>query len=142
MEELLAHAKRQLDDRLVEPNGELGKAFRYLINHWPGLTLFLRVPGCPLDSNEVERALKVPIRNRKNALFYKTRHGATIGDILMSVIRTARAAGVNPFVYLTEIQRRKSQVFKNPADWLPWNFLNTLQQAEPSIDVDAASAAN
>jgi len=130
MEEIRAFAKRHLDERLAEPNGELGRAFKYLLNHWEGLTLFLRVPGCPLDTTEVERALKVPIRNRKNALFYKTRHGAAVGDILMSVIRTAKAAGVNPFDYLTDLQRHKSRVFNEPEAWLPWNYKATLERAE------------
>ena len=141
MDELIAHAKKQLDDHLVEPNGELGKALQYLINHWPGLTLFLRVPGCPLDSNEVERALKVPIRNRKNALFFKTRHGAMIGDILMSVIRTARASGINPHDYLVEIQRHKTQAFHAPEAWLPWNYRDTLERIESERSAGVASAA-
>jgi len=128
MEEIRSYAKCHLDERLAEPNGELGRAFKYLLNHWEGLTLFLRVPGCPLDTCEVERALKVPIRNRKNALFYKTRHGATVGDILMSVIKTADAAGANPFDYLIEIQRHKSRVFKEPEVWLPWNYKAALMR--------------
>lgn len=126
MDEIHAYAKRHLDERLAEPNGELGKAFKYTLNHWDGLTLFLRVPGCPLDTCEVERALKVPIRNRKNAMFYKTRHGAAVGDILMSVIRSALAAGLNPFEYLIDLQRYKSLVFMDPAAWLPWKYLATL----------------
>lgn len=130
MDEIHAFAKRHLDERLAEPNGELGKAFQYLLNHWPGLTLFLVVPGCPLDTCEVERALKMPIRNRKNALFYKTRHGAAVGDILMSVIRTAETAGTNPFEYLIDLQRYKSRVFEDPVAWLPWNYRATLERLD------------
>lgn len=130
MDAIHAYAKRHLDERLVEPSSALGKAFQYLLNHWKGLTLFLEVPGCPLDTCEVERALKVPIRNRKNAMFYKTRHGATVGDILMSVIRTAETAGANPFEYLIDVQRFKSRVFKDPAAWLPWNYRATLERLD------------
>ena len=35
----------------VEPNSGLGKAFTYMLTHWDPLTLFLRVPGAPLDNN-------------------------------------------------------------------------------------------
>lgn len=35
----------QFDKRLVEPNSALGGALRYLLNHWSGLTLFLRKAG-------------------------------------------------------------------------------------------------
>ncbi len=41
---------RQIEDHRVEPNSGLGQAIAYLRNHWEKLTLFLRVPGAPLDS--------------------------------------------------------------------------------------------
>src|SRR5450432_814989 len=45
----------------------------------------LRKAGVPLDNNIVERALKKAILHRKNSLFYKTRKGAQMGDLFMSV---------------------------------------------------------
>ncbi len=58
MEQLRAWLSRQLEDRLVEPNSSLGAAISYMLKHWERLTLFLRVPGAPLDNNVCERALK------------------------------------------------------------------------------------
>jgi hypothetical protein len=55
---------------------------------WDRLTLFLHQAGAPLDSNIVERALKKCILHRKNSLFYKTTHGAEVGDLFMSLIHT------------------------------------------------------
>jgi hypothetical protein len=81
LEQLRAWLKRQFDERLVEPNSALGAAINYLKKHWEKLTLFLRVPGAPLDNNLCERALKKAILHRKNALFYKTRNGAAVGDL-------------------------------------------------------------
>ena len=46
----------------------------------------LRQAGAPLDNNLCERALKKAILHRKNALFYKTRNGARVGDQFMSLI--------------------------------------------------------
>ena len=46
----------------------VGQAIKYMCNHWDALTLFLRVPGAPLDNNVCERALKKAILNRKNAI--------------------------------------------------------------------------
>ncbi|PYP84840.1 MAG: hypothetical protein DMF61_18865 [Blastocatellia bacterium AA13] len=40
MDGLLAWCNQQFDDRQVEPNSGLGKAIRYLLNHWTKLTLF------------------------------------------------------------------------------------------------------
>jgi hypothetical protein len=58
MEELHVWLVRQFDQRRVEPNSGLGKAISYLLRHWEKLTLFLRVPGVPLDNNICEQALK------------------------------------------------------------------------------------
>ena len=77
MERLHVWLGRQLEDRRVEPNSSLGTAISYLLKYWERLTLFLRVPGAPLDNNLCERALKRAILHRKNALFYKTCHGGT-----------------------------------------------------------------
>jgi hypothetical protein len=85
------------------------------------------VPGAPLDNNLCERALKKAIMHRKNALFYKTRRGARVGDIFMSLIHTCELGGVNPFDYLTEIERHAEEAAAEPRRWLPWNYRETLE---------------
>ena len=122
MEALHAWLVRQLDERLVEPNSSLGGAISYMLKHWERLTLFLRVPGAPLDNNICERALKRAILHRKNALFYKTRHGAHVGDVFMSLIHTCELCGGNPFDYLTELERHSADLSANPQAWMPWNY--------------------
>jgi hypothetical protein len=104
----------------------LGRAISYLLKHWQPLTLFLREKGAPLDNNLCERALKKAILNRKNALFYKTLNGAQVGDLFMSLIHTCELNGVNPFDYLTELQRHCLDVEQTPVDWMPWNYRDTL----------------
>jgi transposase len=126
MQELHAWLVRQLDERLVEPNSGLGGAIAYLLKHWEKLTLFLRVPGAPLDNNTAERALKKAILHRKNALFYKTENGARVGDLFMSLIYTCELCGVSPFDYLTELDRHADDVASNPGNWMPWNYRQTL----------------
>ena len=93
-----------------------------MLNHWHKLTLFLSVPGAPLDNNLCERTLKRAILNRKNALFFKSQFGAYIGDIFMSLIHTCSLMKVNPFDYLVALQKYSSELFRNPAQWMPWNF--------------------
>src|ERR1035438_6667897 len=85
MENLHTWLQAQFDEMLVEPNSGLGNAINYLLKHWEQLTLFLRKAGVPLDNNIVERALKKAILHRKNSLFYKTRKGAQMGDLFMSL---------------------------------------------------------
>ena len=116
----------QLAEHKTEPNSGLGKAISYLLNHWLKLTLFLRQPGAPLDNNIVERALKKAILNRKNALFYKTLNGAAVGDLFMSLIHTCELNGANPFDYLTELLRHAEELKRNPSEWMPWNYRETL----------------
>ena len=127
MEELKYWMKQKIEDHLIEPNSGLGKAIAYLENHWEALTRFLSVAGAPLDNNIVEQALKLSIRCRKNSLFYKTLHGATIGSILSSLIYTCYLSGKNPVQYLTVLQKYKSCVFKDPGNWLPWNYESTVK---------------
>jgi transposase len=130
LERLHVWLKRQFDERLVEPNSALGAAINYLRKHWEKLTLFLRVPGAPLDNNLCERALKKAILHRKNAMFYKTQNGAAVGDLYMSLIYTCELCGANPFEYLTELQRHADQVAAAPAHWLPWNYRANLAATE------------
>jgi hypothetical protein len=117
------------ESRGVEPNSVLGKAFDYVRNHWPAFTRFLEVEGAPLDNNIVERMLKMVIRHRKNSLFYKTRRGAMVGDILMSVIRTCQENGVNPFDYLTDAGANASAIKDDPEAWLPWVWAESRNRA-------------
>ena len=70
MDGLHKWCEQQFAERKVEPNSGLGKAIKYMLKHWQKLTLFLREPGAPLDNNICERALKMAILHRKNALFY------------------------------------------------------------------------
>ncbi len=125
MEDLEKWFVQQFEDKLVEPNSTLGDAFSYMQKHWDALTLFLRVPGAPLDNNICERALKKAILHRKNSLFYKTLNGAHVGDTFMSLIHTAELYGADPFDYLVALQRHADQVSRNPAEWMPWNYQET-----------------
>ena len=98
--------------------------------NWQPLTLFLRVPNAPLDNNICERALKKAILHRKNALFYKTENGARVGDLFMSLIHTCNLAGVNPFDYLTKLQKHSVDLAQHPEKWLPWNYNNENSSAK------------
>jgi transposase len=126
MERLKEWLQNQLSQRRIEPNSSMGKAIAYMLNHWEPLTLFLRVPGAPLDNNLCEQILKRAIQHRKNSLFFRTQHGAYIGDLFMSLIHTCTINHVNPFHYLTTLQKHASELFKNPKRWLPWNYQDAL----------------
>jgi transposase len=122
MQDLHDWLTRQLAEKRTEPNSALGGAITYMLKHWDQLTLFLRQAGAPLDNNVCERALKKAILHRKNALFYKTRNGAHVGDVFMSLIYTCQLNQANPFDYLTRLQRHAEAVTACPQLWMPWNY--------------------
>ena len=126
MDQLHDWLTRQLDEKLTEPNSALGRAISYMLRHWDQLTLFLRQAGAPLDNNLCERALKKAILHRKNALFYRTRNGARVGDLLMSLIYTCELNRANPFDYLTQLQRHADDLAARPDLWMPWNYRAAL----------------
>jgi transposase len=126
MEALEAWMKAQLDEHLTEPNSGLGQAIQYMLRHWHALTLFLRQPNAPLDNTLVERALKKAILHRKNALYFKTVNGAQVGDLFMSLIHTCELNGVASLGYLIALQKHAREVDEHPAEWMPWNYRDTL----------------
>jgi len=129
MKELKQWLKDQLDQNKTEPNSGLGQAISYMLKHWKPLTAFLRVRNAPLDNNICERALKKAILHRKNALFYKTQHGAQVGDLFMSLIHTCNLAKVNPFDYLIALQEHSSDLVEHPDKWMPWNYACQLSSS-------------
>lgn len=133
MQDLQTWLNDQIEQKTVEPNSGLGEAISYMLNHWPKLTRFLEVPGAPLDNNVAERILKQAILNRKNAYFFKTRFGAAVGDLFMSVIHTCILSKINPFNYLVALLTFAKQVAEKPENWLPWNYQLTVAALTASV---------
>ena len=122
--------RKKIDEREVEPNGGLGQAIAYMDNHWDQLTLFLTVPGAPLDNNICEAVLKRAILHRKNSLFYRSQRGARVGDLFMSLISTCQLSKTNPFDYLTALQKHAEDVRRDPQEWMPWSYPQACAASE------------
>jgi transposase len=50
----------------------------------------------------------------------------------MSLIHTCELNDINPFDYLTELQKHANELTAHPADWMPWNYRGTLQKTDAS----------
>jgi hypothetical protein len=135
MEQLQQWLNEQFEQKKVEPNSGLGQAITYMLKHWTKLTLFLRHPGAPLDNNICEQALKKAIRHRRNSLFYKTRRGAFVGDLFMSLIHTCFLCGVDAFDYLTQLLRNHEQAARDPGVWMPWNYKAQISSAQATAEM-------
>src|SRR5712691_318216 len=137
MDALHSWLAAQLTERRIEPNSGLGQAIRHLLKHWIPLTRFLEVPGAPLDSNLVERALKRAILHRKASLFYKTPNGAQVGDLFMALVHTCELNGIEAFDYLIALQRHLDALKVAPGAWLPWTYRDTIRQLSPALPASA-----
>ncbi len=71
------------------------------------------------------------VLHRKNGLFFLTMNGAEVGDLFMSLIKTCQLNEINPFDYLTALQRNAPAVAASPADWTPWCYQDTLTRGHP-----------
>src|SRR5262249_45837686 len=73
---------------------------------------------------------------RKNALFYKNEHGASVGAILQSLIETCRLNSVGAWEYLLALMRNRSEARANPAAYLPWSYAR--EEPEEECELRAA----
>ena len=126
MVEIKDWGETHLSNNTVEANSGLGKAITYFNKQYSSLTRFCEIEGAKLDNNEIESQLKIIVRDRKNAMFHKTLHGATIDDVITSMIATASRAGINVFDYFTALQQNKEKVRTDPESYLPWNYLENI----------------
>lgn len=126
MAEIKKWGETHFNNDTIEANSGLGKAITYFIKHYSGLTRFCTLKGCQLDNNRIEAMLKIVVRDRKNAMFKKTLAGASVSDVLTSMIATASEAGINAFEYFTHLQQHEEEVKRTPEKYLPWNYLENI----------------
>jgi transposase len=137
MKRLKKMCRDKLTSKLVEPNSALWEPLTFIINQWARLTKFCEVPGVPLDTNVVEQMLIIPVRYLAGSFNYRTRTGAEVGDLHMSLIATANANGVEPVAYLTECLGNHEDLANRPEYYLPWVYRarlearNVLTRARP-----------
>jgi transposase len=128
--EMCEYAHKLLEERSIEPNSKFGEACDYLLNHERALSAFLRYPGAPMDNNLMERHLRLPVRLRDAAPFFKTKAGALMAGRIWSVLVTAMLSNVNVFDYLNCLQRHRKDVRAQPERWLPWCYRERVTELE------------
>jgi len=84
----------------------LAKALVYTHNHQAQLRVYLGDPDVPIDTNHLERALRVIPMGRKNWLFNWTEVGARHVGIIQSLLTTCRLHDVDPYTYLVDVLQR------------------------------------
>lgn len=92
---------------LVNSN-PLSKALNYAIKRRTELSVYLNDSQVPMDTNHLERALRVIPMGRKNWLFCWTEIGAEHVGIIQSLLVTCKLHEVNFYDYLVDVLQRIS----------------------------------
>ncbi len=106
VEKFFEWAQQQLLDKALLPTNPLTQALGYALERRTSLEVFLGDPDVPVDTNHLERALRVIPMGRKNWLFCWTEIGAHYVGIIQSLITTCRLQGINPYDYFVDVLQR------------------------------------
>lgn len=108
----------------VQKTSMSGKAVRYFLKHYPGLTLFLEDGELEIDNNSVENAMRSIALLRKNAMFAGSELGAKVWMAYASIIRTCEMNNIDIVAYLTWFyeQVAKKLPLSRYDELLPWKF--------------------
>jgi hypothetical protein len=102
-----------VDQQLVRqdftPSNRYIEALNYVRGRRNGLEVFLTDPDLPIDTNYLERALRVVPMGRKNWLFCWTELGEKHVGVIQSLIVTCRLHGIDPYTYLVDVLQRISE---------------------------------
>ena len=91
------------------PKSPLAKALKYAMARQASLEVFLSDAGVPIDTNHLERGLRVIPTGKKNWLFCWTEIGAERVAVIQSLLTTCKLQGVNPYTYLVDVLQRISE---------------------------------
>ncbi len=90
----------------VLPKSPMGKALSYALRLETALRQFLNDGRLEMENNAAERALRAVAIGRKNWTFFQSEGGGQTAVTLLSLVMTAKAIGLNPQIYLHDIQFR------------------------------------
>ena len=90
----------------VLPKSPMGKALRYALKLEVALRRFLDDGRLEADNNAAERALRAVAVGRKNWLFFQTEGGGHAAVVMLSLVMSAKGAGIDPRIYLRDVLLR------------------------------------
>jgi transposase len=99
-----AMKKKALEELPDYPrNGKYGKALRYFLENYEGLTLFLNEWDVPIDNNSQEGLLRNHVVGRKTWYGTHSERGALTAAILFTLVETCKLNHVNPREYFKRL---------------------------------------
>lgn len=117
---LLDEFKRWLDDLSPKVLGNTGlrKAIEYTRRRWPALRRYIDDPAYPIDNNPIENAIRPIALGRKNWLFAGSETAGRRAAAIMSLLATAKANGLEPHAWLTDVLTRLPTTLDRDIDTL------------------------
>ncbi len=102
---LLDAFKDWLDDLhpKVLGNTALSKAIGYTLKRWAALIRYVEDGDYPIDNNRIENAIRPIAVGRKNWLFTGSETAGKRAAAIMSLLATAKANGIEPHAWLTDV---------------------------------------
>jgi len=126
---VLKNLKAYLDDNQhkVPKDGLTGKAMTYLSNQWDKLMVYCSNGELSISNILAENAIRPFVIGRKAWLFSDTPKGAQASAIHYSLIETAKANGLEPYMYLTQVLKALpyADTVEKIEALLPWNIKNS-----------------
>jgi len=123
---VLKKLKAYLDDNQhkVPKDGLTGKAMTYLSNQWDKLMVYCSNGELSISNILAENAIRPFVIGRKAWLFSDTPKGAQASAIHYSLIETAKANGLEPYLYLTQVLKALpyADTVEKIEALLPWNI--------------------
>ena len=109
LEQFFAWIERQFEQQGFLPSSPFLGALAYIRERRAALSVYLDDPDVAIDTNHLERALRVIPMGRRNWLFAWTELGAKHVGIVQSLIVTCRLHDINPYDYFVDVLQRVGQ---------------------------------
>jgi len=106
VEAFFAWLEEELAKAALPPTNPFTKAATYALQCQRGLEVFLADPDVPIDTNHLERTLRVIPMGRKNWLFCWSELGAHQVGQIQSLLTTCVLHEVDPYTYLVDVLQR------------------------------------
>jgi hypothetical protein len=104
------------------PKSKLCEAVSYAANQEAWLMNFLLDGRLEISNNRAENSIRPFTIGRKNWLFSYCKRGAEASAVVYSIVETAQANGLVPFMYLNYLCQTLPNIPKEQyVECLPWN---------------------
>lgn len=108
----------------VSGKSKMATAIRYALKRRDAFEVFLHSGFADINSNIVERAIRLQTITRKNALFAGSDGGGRTWATIATVLQTCKMNDVDPQAWLTQTLERLANGWpiSQLEDLMPWNF--------------------